>query len=426
MIIYNLLPLLAGKFSQWDEHFKRASGMGFNWIFLNPVQEPGYSGSLYSIKDYFSFNPLFIDEENGKPPDEQVRDMIKAAGENGLSVMVDLVINHCAFDSSLLKEHPEWFQWKGKKVVHPSCMGDGGKKVVWGDLAKFNVRRTSDPEGLFDFFFRIISFLADLGFTGFRCDAAYQLPKGLWSRLIKKAKKKYPGILFLAETLGCTADKTRQTAEAGFDYIFNSSRWWDFKGHWLLEQYNLTRDAADSVSFPESHDTKRLMEELEGNVNGMKQRYLFAALYSSAVMMPMGFEFGFRKRTDVVKTSPEDWEETDTDLTEFIKKVNDIKTDNLIFQEETPVEILHSGNPELLMIWKASPATKEEALIIINKDIDNMQHFHADDLHSFVLSGAPLQDVSPEYPVDYIPEPFNYDLNPGQGLVYVTKRVNRS
>ena len=78
------------------------------------------------------------------------------------------------------------------------------------------------------------------------------------------------------------------------------------------------------------------------------------------------------------------------------------------------------------MIWKASPATKEEALIIINKDIDNMQHFHADDLHSFVLSGAPLQDVSPEYPVDYIPEPFNYDLNPGQGLVYVTKRVNRS
>jgi starch synthase (maltosyl-transferring) len=422
MIIYNLLPLLAGKVGQWEDHFKRASGMGFNWIFLNPIQEPGYSGSLYSIRDYFDFNPLFIDTESRKPPKKQVRDMIKAAERNGLSVMVDLVINHCAFDSGLLKEHPEWFQWKGKKVVHPSCIGDKGQKVVWGDLAKFNIRRTSDPEGLFDYFFDIISFLADLGFRGFRCDAAYQLPKALWPRLIKKSKKKYPGILFLAETLGCTADKTRQTAEAGFDYIFNSSKWWDLRGHWLMEQYNLTRDVADSVSFPENHDTERLMEELGGNINGMKQRYLFSALYSSAVMMPMGFEFGFRKRTHVVKTRPEDWEETDTDLTGFIKKVNDIKTNNLIFQEETPVEILQSGNPELLMIWKASATTKEEALIVLNKDMNNMQHFDADDLHSFVLSGAPLKDISPEYPVDFIPEPFNYILNPGQGLVYITKR----
>jgi starch synthase (maltosyl-transferring) len=294
--------------------------------------------------------------------------------------------------------------------------------VVWGDLAKFNIRRTSDPEGLFDYFFKIISFFADLGFRGFRCDAAYQLPKSLWSSLIKKAKKKYPGILFFAETLGCTADRTRQTAEAGFDYIFNSSKWWDFKKHWLIEQYNLTRDAAASISFPESHDTERLMKELGGNINGLKQRYLFAALFSSGIMMPMGFEFGFRKRTHVVKTRPKDWENTNTDLTGFIKKVNAIKAGNGIFREESPVEILQSDNPNLLILWKASALTKEEALIVLNKDINNMQHFHAEDLHSFVLSGTALKDISPEYPMDFIPEPFNYNLNPGQGLVYVTKR----
>jgi starch synthase (maltosyl-transferring) len=422
MIIYNLFPLLAGKFNKWEGHFKRASEMGFNWIFLNPIQRPGFSGSLYSIKDYFSFNPLFIDEESKKPPADQAREMIRDAERNGLNVMIDLVINHCAFDSELLKEHPEWFQWKGRKVVHPSCTGDRGQKVVWGDLAKFNIRRTSDPEGLFDYFFKIISFFADLGFRGFRCDAAYQLPKSLWSRLIKKAKKKYPGILFFAETLGCTADRTRQTAEAGFDYIFNSSKWWDFKKHWLMEQYNLTQDAAASISFPESHDTERLMKELGGNINGLKQRYLFAALFSSGIMMPMGFEFGFRKRTHVVKTRPKDWENTNTDLTGFIKKVNAIKAGNGIFREESPVEILQSDNPNLLILWKASALTKEEALIVLNKDINNMQHFHAEDLHSFVLSGTALKDISPEYPMDFIPEPFNYNLNPGQGLVYVTKR----
>ena len=422
MIIYNLLPLLAGKFDQWEKHFKRASDMGFNWIFLNPIQRPGFSGSLYSIKDYFSFNPLFTNEESNKSPIEQVREMIRDAERNGLNVMVDLVINHCAFDSELLNEHPEWFQWKGSKVVHPSCTGDRGQKVVWGDLANFNISRTSDPEGLFNYFFKTISFLADLGFKGFRCDAAYQLPKSLWSRLIKKAKKEYPGLLFFAETLGCSADRSRQTAEAGFDYIFNSSKWWDFKGHWLLEQYNLTRESSASISFPESHDTERLMKELGDNINGVKQRYLFAALFSSGVMMPMGFEFGFRKRTHVVKTRPKDWEKTNTDITDFIRKVNKIKAENSIFQEESPLEILSTDNPNLLILWKASAVTKEEALIILNKDINNVQHFHTEDLHSFVLSGAPLKDISPEYPVDFIPEPFNYSLNPGQGLVYVTRR----
>jgi len=52
MIIYNLFPLLAGKFTEWDSHLLRASEMGFNWVFVNPVNYPGFSGSLYSVKDY--------------------------------------------------------------------------------------------------------------------------------------------------------------------------------------------------------------------------------------------------------------------------------------------------------------------------------------------------------------------------------------
>jgi starch synthase (maltosyl-transferring) len=46
MIIYNLFPLLAGKFTQWAPHIKRAADMGFNWLFVNPIQKPGSSGSL--------------------------------------------------------------------------------------------------------------------------------------------------------------------------------------------------------------------------------------------------------------------------------------------------------------------------------------------------------------------------------------------
>ena len=421
MIIYNIFPLLAGKFVYWEKHFKRAAGMGFNWIFLNPIQLPGSSGSLYSIKDYFNFNPLLLDEKSRKSPEKQVKDMIVAAKKHGLDVMVDLVINHCAFDSDLTREQPDWFQWKKGRLVHPHCY-ENGKKIVWGDLAKFNYKRTIDPEGLYQYIKKIVDYLIDLGVTGFRCDAAYQLPGTLWKKLIREIKKNYPPVLFFAETLGCTAAQTRKTAGTGFDYIFNSSKWWDFKGHWLMEQYNLTREISHSVSFPDNHDTERLIVDLDGNINGLKQRYLFASLFSAGVMMLMGYEFGFRKKTHVVHSRPEDWEETDVDLTDYIKKVNDIKQTHGIFHEDAPTEILQNHNPHILVLWKASPRTEDEALIIINRDINNVQQFYANSLSEFVLAGEPLHDVSPEYPLEFIPEPFHYQLNPGQGLVYVTKR----
>jgi starch synthase (maltosyl-transferring) len=348
--------------------------------------------------------------------------MIQKAEKLGLKVMVDLVINHCSANSDLLRSHPEWFVWRPNgRIAHPYCRHEG-KKVVWRDLARFDHKNTKDQAGLYQFFLDVVKFLAELGFKGFRCDAAYQIPQSLWSRLIRETKEIYPDILFFGETLGCPSDQTRKTARAGFDYIFNSSKWWDFYSYWLMEQYVMTRDIAPSVSFPESHDTVRLCQELDGNIEGLKQRYLFSALFSGGVMMPMGFEFGFRKKLHVVKTRPTHWEETDIDLRSFITKVNRIKGQHTIFQEEALTEILHHGNPNVLLMWKASVRTEQEALLILNKDIHNNQHFRAENLLDLVQAGGPFVDVSPVCPIDYIPTSFEYDLQPGQGLVFVTSR----
>jgi starch synthase (maltosyl-transferring) len=421
MIIYNLFPSLAGNFTQWQPHIDRAAAMGFTWIFVNPVQKVGASGSLYSIADYFALNPAFVSGSSKKKPEQQLAECIKAAGKKGLPMMVDLVISHCAADSPLVKEHPEWFVRKNGKVVHPSC-DENGKKVVWKDLAQFDHRHSSDCEGLYRFILQAVNYLLDLGFKGFRCDAAYQLPTSFWRRLIKDVKKEHSDVLFFAETLGCSADQTRKTAGAGFDYIFNSSKWWDFHGPWLMEQYVVCREISRSIGFPESHDTMRLAEEFNGNIDGLKQRYLFSALFSAGVMMPMGFEFGFRKKLHVVNSTPADWEESDIDLTDFIGAVNKVKGRYQIFQEEAPSKFINYENPNILLLWKSSVSSREEALLILNKDIHNHQYFHANNLQDFVQAGAPLVDISPEYALDFLPEPFSYDLRPGQGILLITFR----
>jgi starch synthase (maltosyl-transferring) len=423
MILYNLFPLLVGPLPRWGEHFTRAAAMGFDWVFVNPIQELGASRSLYSIADYFRFNPALLDPQSATPPADQVRQMVAQARASGLKMMIDLVINHSAIDSKLTSEHPEWFvREQGGRVANAFCM-DNGEKVIWKDLAQFDHQHTRDPEGLYRYCLSVVEHLLALGFEGFRCDAAYQVPRHFWTRLIRDIKSRHPNICFIAETLGCSADQTRDTAQAGFDYVFNSSKWWNFRDWWLIEQYNLVRETTRSISFPESHDTPRLCQEVNGNIDAVKQRYLFAALFSAGVMMPIGFEFGFRKRPDVVKTTPADWEKTGVDLTAYITKVNALKKAYAVFQEECPTTVFLYQNPNILLMWKASVKHKDEALLILNTDTHQHQDFAVDHFRHFVQSAAPLRDVSPEYPLEYIHEPFHYSLRPGQGIVLMTSRT---
>ena len=93
--------------------------MGFDWVFINPINLSGFSRSLYSIKDYYAIDPRFIDPAAG-PPESQLRAMIADARGLGLRVMMDFVINHTAFDSPLLAEHPAWYKRGAKRKAGSS------------------------------------------------------------------------------------------------------------------------------------------------------------------------------------------------------------------------------------------------------------------------------------------------------------------
>ena len=57
----------------------------------------------------------------------------------------------------------------------------------------------------------------------------------------------------------------------------------------------------------------------------MKQSYLFAAFFSAGLLMPMGFEYGLPSKLDVIHSHPEEWQEKQYDLTDFITQVNQMK-----------------------------------------------------------------------------------------------------
>jgi starch synthase (maltosyl-transferring) len=345
MILYNLFPTLAGPFPRWIPHLERAAEMGFDWIFVNPIQRPGSSGSLYSVADHFELNPLLVEEQSDQSAEAQLQAVARRADDLGLKLMVDLVLNHCAADSPLTEAHPEWFEREPDGSLTRAYCLDNGKKVVWEDLVSFDHEGTSDREGLYTYLLRVTEHLLALGFRGFRCDAAYHVPPALWRRLIDDVRGKHGDVVFAAETLGCTPTETRLTAQAGFDYVFNSSKWWDFSSPWLLLQHALVREIAPTIGFPESHDTPRLFVESGGTPAALKQRYVFCAFLSTGVMIPLGYEFGFRKPLHVVHTRPEDWENPQIDLRSYLGRVNQLKRTYPVLRHDGPIAVLPQSNP---------------------------------------------------------------------------------
>ncbi|MBI2819200.1 MAG: alpha-amylase, partial [Acidobacteria bacterium] len=339
-----------------------------------PLQRTGISGSLYSIADYYAVNPLLVDSSSG-PPEEQLRGLIQQVHSLGMELMIDLVINHTAADSPLIGQHLSWYRRDADgQIVHPGAYDDG-RWTSWNDLATIDNAASVDRESLWQHWLAVVQHYAALGFDGFRCDAAYQVPAGLWRFLIGAARREFPRLQFFAETLGCTPDQTLAVAATGFDYIFNSSKWWDFSAPWCLDQLRQTAPVIPSISFAESHDTERLAEELNGHREAVRQRYVFSALFSSGVMLPIGFEYGFRRRLDVVKTRPADWEAPSWDDTDFIRSVNALKASQRMWNEEAPVELHDSGNPAIVALLKMTRDGSRAGLLLINKDLHRPQPF---------------------------------------------------
>lgn len=374
--IYNLFPTLIGPVREWAGHLPRIEGMGFDWVYLNPIHYPGFSGSLYAVKDPYRLHDL-LQGGDQRSSDDLIRGFVREARRRGISVMLDVVVNHTAKDALLVQAHPDWYRRDaGGELYSPRAVDpvDPSKVTVWGDLAELDYGNPQARAGLIDYWGHYLRHHAGLGVKGFRCDAAYQVPAEVWRALIDTTRQVDPEVKFFAETLGCTVDQVRDLCNAGFDFLYNSAKWWDFKADWLLEQYEIYRRIAPTIAFPESHDTDRLAAEVgsqdtERLAAHLKMHYLFAACFSTGVMVPAGYEYGFTRKLDVVRTRPEDWEQPKLDLTGYIGAVNAMKRDTPSLNIEGPQRrVTAPHNPVLGLVRTVNGSGEGCSVVLVNPD----------------------------------------------------------
>ncbi|HEY0087673.1 MAG TPA: alpha-amylase family glycosyl hydrolase [Candidatus Lokiarchaeia archaeon] len=457
--IYNIFPRLVGSIDKWELDLLTIKEMEFNWIYVNPLNYLGFSGSLYSIKDFYRFNPLFAPSgANDVESWEYSRKFIKKCHEFDIRLMLDLVINHVAIDSELIKIHPKWFieKWAlvnktdnnvvkffegidkpildnytlenfnlERRIANPFAIDptDSRKITIWGDLAEINLEKNSDLENVMNYFKDYISFCLNLGVDGFRCDAAYKISQNVWKIFINHAKNINKDVLFVAETLGCTFNECESVSKAGFDYIYSSSKWWDFTAPWCVEQYNQFRKYAPSISFPESHDTERLAFETNGRKDFQIFRYLFASIFSAGIMIPIGYEYGFKKKLDVVKTTPKDWGKINFNISSEIKEINLFKKKYICLNEDGEIVHYQYGDLNILVLRKTNLKENQQILLIYNKDWNNPHNIYLENLSYFLNFGTKIERIF----IDKKPEPifentFEKLLSPNEYILFLQEK----
>ncbi len=405
--IYNLFPLLAGSIDRWQFHLPRIRALGFDWIYLNPVSYPGFSGSLYAVKDYYRLHPL-VQGESDQPAGARLGAFLQAASGEGIKVMLDLVVNHTSKDALLVQEHPEFYMRKPDgELLPPHAVDPVDPTLIteWGDLAEIDYDGPH-RHAVAEWFKGLAVHYAQLGCAGFRCDAAYKVPADVWRIIIAGVREARPGCLFFAETLGCTTEQVEALASAGFDYLFNSAKWWDFQAPWLLDQINQFRTIAPSIAFPESHDTDRLVNELPAGVDApahYRRQALLSAFISAGWMMPMGYEVGAAKRLDVVQTRPEDWPARPAfDLSDWIGALNRAKAGLPVLNTEAAIERLTPQGKPVVVLAKRQQG--QAAVLVLNAGAEPQELDLKGLLAREGFEPSALVDATPQGPGGALPD----------------------
>jgi cyclomaltodextrinase len=189
-VIYEIFPRdfsSAGDLNGVTAQLDRLKDLGVTILWTMPIQpigekcRKGSFGSPYSIKDYYAVDPNYGTLDDYKR-------LVSEAHKRGLKVIMDVVPNHTAWDSVLMK-HPEFYKQDANGKITPPV-------PEWTDVAGLNYASPQLREYMIAMF---KYWVQTCDVDGFRCDVASMVPTDFWVQARTELEKTKPDIMMLAE-----------------------------------------------------------------------------------------------------------------------------------------------------------------------------------------------------------------------------------
>lgn len=176
-----------GTLKAFTGHLPQLRELGVDILWLMPVfpigqeRRKGGLGSPYSVRDYRAVNP-----DLGSLAD--LRALTAQAHALGMSVILDWVANHCAWDNPLVELHPDWLTRGADGLPQPPV-------ADWSDVVDLDYSQPALREYMIE---SMAWWLREADVDGFRCDVAGMVPTDFWQAVRPRLEAVKP-VFLLAE-----------------------------------------------------------------------------------------------------------------------------------------------------------------------------------------------------------------------------------
>ncbi|MCS7014269.1 MAG: alpha-amylase family glycosyl hydrolase [Chloroherpetonaceae bacterium] len=304
-----------GTFKALEAKLPELRDLGVSVIWLMPIhpigalRRKGTLGSPYSVKDYFAIDSALGTKEDFKA-------FVTAAHQQGMKVIMDMVLNHTAWDNDLIKTKPEFYRRnKNGEIVSPND--------DWTDVADLNF---SNPE-LRQYLMSVMRYwITEYDVDGFRCDVAELIPTEFWAESIKELRRIKPSLLMLSEgtlpehhTAGFDLTYSWTIYDAMTD-ILKGKKTAEWLGELLEREEKVFPKNSLRMRFNTNHDKNAYDGAPQEHFGSKAAAKLTAAIvftiggYGSIRSVPMlynGDEVGNTKRISLFEKAPVDWNTPD-------------------------------------------------------------------------------------------------------------------
>jgi starch synthase (maltosyl-transferring) len=214
-----------------------------------------------------------------------------------MRVLVDLALSRTDAGDPLLQQYPQWFD-------APQRMAPGLPDPRVYDPEFYCARlRWEDPatmEAALAVWSEHLEALVDLGVAGFVCRMPALTPPSVWRRLSQSLRARRACCHLMAWMPGVPAERVAGLAQCGFDGVFGSGAWWDFRADWWVQELDRLRAIAPPIAFPEDPFGPRLarqwnLQDADSVRRAAVRALHFAAATGSGWLMSMGFEYGLQE-----------------------------------------------------------------------------------------------------------------------------------
>jgi glycosidase len=151
--------------------------LGCNTIWLMPIHPVGQErsagglGSPYAVKNYREVNPEFGDLQ-------KLRDMVQAAHDLGMAVIIDWVANHTSWDNPWIANKSWYTQDASGNIIIPAGTN-------WQDVADLNYNSEDMRKEMIK---SMKYWVLEANIDGFRCDAVDFVPADFWKDALDELK----------------------------------------------------------------------------------------------------------------------------------------------------------------------------------------------------------------------------------------------